>query len=81
MLSIFSLSDFGIGEWGVILFLVLLLFGPKRLPELARGLGRSLRQFQDGLKEVKDQLERPTTDLLADKEKTTQKQESGQNPK
>ncbi|MBN1282352.1 MAG: twin-arginine translocase TatA/TatE family subunit [Proteobacteria bacterium] len=42
----------------VILALVLLLFGARRLPDLARSLGRSLRQFKKGMKEI----ESDTTD-------------------
>jgi len=35
----------------IILFVVLLLFGGKKLPELAKGLGRGIREFKEGLKE------------------------------
>ena len=35
----------------ILLFLVLLLFGAKRLPEMARSLGRAKREFSEGLKE------------------------------
>lgn len=34
-------------EWVIILVIVLLLFGPKRLPDLARGLGKGLRGFKE----------------------------------
>lgn len=50
--------NLGWGEWVVIFFLVLLLFGPKRLPEMARGLGRSIRQFQDGVRGLKEKIEK-----------------------
>ncbi len=33
-------------EWLIILIIVLLLFGPKKLPELARGLGKALYEFK-----------------------------------
>jgi sec-independent protein translocase protein TatA len=38
-------------EWLVIAGVVLLLFGAKKLPELARSIGRSTREFKRGLKE------------------------------
>ena len=41
----------GIWEILLILFLVLLLFGAKRLPELSRSLGRSLSEFKKGKEE------------------------------
>lgn len=49
----------GLGGWEVMLILVaiLLLFGAKRIPELARGLGRGIREFKDATKEIKDELE------------------------
>ena len=44
-------------ELFVIILVVLLLFGAKKIPELARGLGRGIREFKDATKEVKDQIE------------------------
>jgi sec-independent protein translocase protein TatA len=38
-------------EWLVVAGVVLLLFGAKKLPELARSLGRSSREFKKGLQE------------------------------
>jgi sec-independent protein translocase protein TatA len=48
-----------LGGWEIMLifFLALLFFGAKKLPELARGLGRGIREFKDATKEVKDQIE------------------------
>lgn len=48
-----------IGPWeiGIILLLVLLLFGGKKLPELARGLARGMRIFRDEMKGVKTDME------------------------
>lgn len=42
------------GELLVILFIVLLLFGAKRLPEMARSLGKAKKEFQEGLREMED---------------------------
>jgi len=39
-------------EWIIIIVAVLLLFGAKKIPELARGLGRGIREFKDGVKGV-----------------------------
>jgi sec-independent protein translocase protein TatA len=43
----------GIGAWEIalILFLLLLLFGAKRIPQIARGLGEGIRNFKTGIKE------------------------------
>lgn len=41
----------GLGELIIILVVVLLLFGAKRLPEMARSLGRSTKEFKQGMDE------------------------------
>lgn len=41
----------------IILVLVLLLFGAKRLPEMARGIGQSVREFRKGIKDIRDDIE------------------------
>jgi len=46
----------GIGELAVIVLLLLLLFGSRRIPEIARGLGRGIRNFKSDLKDP-EQLE------------------------
>jgi len=46
----------GTPEMIVIFVLVLLLFGPKRLPDLARGLGKGLREFKKATGEIQSQL-------------------------
>lgn len=43
-------------EWMVILIIVLLLFGAKRLPELARSLGKAKSEFQKGAREINDEI-------------------------
>ncbi len=49
-----ALSPPGPTEWFIILLIVLVLFGAKRLPELARGLGKSLTEFR----KAKDEFDR-----------------------
>lgn len=48
--------NLGTGEIIIILVVVLLLFGAKKIPELARGLGRGVNSFRQGLNEVSDEL-------------------------
>ncbi|MBR3831343.1 MAG: twin-arginine translocase TatA/TatE family subunit, partial [Muribaculaceae bacterium] len=43
-------------EWIIILVVVLLLFGGKKIPELMRGLGKGVRSFKDGMKDAKDEI-------------------------
>ncbi len=48
----------GIGpqEIIVILLIVLLLFGAKRIPEVARGLGKGIREFKKAAKDIQDDM-------------------------
>lgn len=52
-------------EWIVILIVmaVLLLFGPKKLPELARGIGRSLGEFRRGRIEIEKEINETIVDI------------------
>ena len=43
-------------EWIIILVVVLLLFGGKKIPELMKGIGKGVRGFKDGLKEIEDDI-------------------------
>ena len=67
----------GLGPWEllIVLAVVLLIFGGKRLPELARGLGKSVTNFKAGLNEEQtEETETPTQaqqeDGVPRKEKT-----------
>jgi sec-independent protein translocase protein TatA len=46
----------GAGEIAIIFVLVLVLFGPQRLPELARGLGKGMRELRKATAEIQQQL-------------------------
>ena len=48
--------NLGVGEIVLIALVVLLLFGGKKIPELMKGLGKGVRNFKDGLKDVEDQI-------------------------
>lgn len=53
-----------LGTWEiiVIVLVVLLLFGAKRIPELMRGMGKGVKSFKDGMKEVTDDDSGKTAD-------------------
>ncbi len=55
-------------EWVIILLVILLLFGGKKIPELMRGLGKGVHSFKKGMKEAQDEMNRPLDDEKPDKE-------------
>ena len=46
----------GFGEILVVMFIILLLFGARKLPELAKGLGQGLREFKKATSEIQEEL-------------------------
>ncbi len=59
------MNIFGIGlpEMAVIMVLALLIFGPKKLPEIGRSLGKTIRSFQDASKEFENEFKREAARL------------------
>lgn len=51
------IGPLGIWELLIILVVVLLIFGPRRLPEMAKGIGQSVREFRKGIRDMKDDFE------------------------
>lgn len=51
--------DFSLWQIGIVLVIGLLVFGPKRLPELGRGLGSGMRDFRRGLSGEADEPQQP----------------------
>lgn len=60
------LGPLGVPELLIILVVVLLLFGAKRLPEIAKSMGSSVREFRKGIKDIKEdfsaEIETESTD-------------------
>jgi sec-independent protein translocase protein TatA len=54
----------GIGgrEWIFIILIIVLLFGAKKIPELMRGIGRGISEFNDAKNNVKKEIEESTSD-------------------
>ena len=53
-------ENVGGGELLVILLLVLVFFGPNKLPELAKNLGKGIRQFKDAMRVMQDDIKNVT---------------------
>lgn len=53
-------------EWIVIALVVLLLFGGKKIPELMRGLGKGVKSFKQGMKEVEGEMNEIKKDIDSD---------------
>ncbi|MBE6216408.1 MAG: twin-arginine translocase TatA/TatE family subunit [Bacteroidales bacterium] len=53
-------------EWIIIALVVLLLFGGKKIPELMRGLGKGVKSFKQGMKEVEGEMNEIKKDIEAE---------------
>ena len=52
----YAMFNLGTGELVLIFLVILLLFGAKRLPELARGLGKGINEFKDAVETGKQEI-------------------------
>ena len=55
---------FALGPWEIvgIVLVFLLLFGGKKIPELMKGLGKGVKSFRQGMKEIEDEIKDETKD-------------------
>ncbi len=67
--GILCVFNLGTGEIILIVAVILLLFGGRKIPELMRGLGKGVKSFKQGMNEVEDELKKPIEDLDSKKEK------------
>lgn len=56
MNTMFALFDLGGGQILLILALILVFFGARRIPELAKGLGQGIKEFKKATREVTDEI-------------------------
>ncbi len=61
--ALLSFGPLGPQEAILVFILILLLFGAKKLPELARGMGKSMGEFKKARKEFEDEIARAGEDI------------------
>lgn len=61
--SIFLIAGIGAQEAIIILIIVVLLFGGRKIPELMRGLGKGVKEFKDASKSVTDEVDKVKKDI------------------
>ena len=57
------MGGFGAMEIAIIVLVFLLLFGAKRIPELARGIGQGIQEFRKASDDIKKEIEKGKTDI------------------
>jgi sec-independent protein translocase protein TatA len=60
------LGSLGFWEIFLIVLVIVLLFGGKKIPELMRGVGKGVKSFRQGMSEVEDELKEATKELDSD---------------
>lgn len=63
------LGSLGFWEIFLIVLVIVLLFGGKKIPELMRGVGKGVKSFRQGMNEVEDELKEVTNDLDKESDK------------
>ncbi len=68
---------FGMGPWelALIFLVVLLLFGAKRLPDIAQGLGKGIREFKKAVKDTQGEIKSSINEIKTDESDSNQKNE------
>lgn len=61
--GILGFFNLGTGEVILIVAIILLLFGGRKIPELMRGLGKGVKSFKQGMNEIEDEIKKPVEEL------------------
>ncbi|MCL4511246.1 MAG: twin-arginine translocase TatA/TatE family subunit [Bacteroidetes bacterium] len=56
------LEDLSIGKILLILLVVVIFFGPKRIPDIAQSIGKGIREFKKAMRDVQDEIQKPVTE-------------------
>ena len=55
-------GNFGTAELIIIFLVILIIFGAKKIPDLAQGIGKGLKEFKNAVKDVEDDVKNSTDD-------------------
>ena len=67
MITPLLFGSLGLWEIVLIVLVVVLLFGGKKIPELMNGLGKGVKSFKEGMKDVENDVKEIKKDIEADK--------------
>lgn len=59
------MGSFSMGHWLIVLAVIVLLFGAKKIPELAKGLGKGIKDFKEAVKEEEEENTDDTKELAS----------------
>ncbi len=62
-------GNLGAGEIILIILVILLLFGAKKIPELAQGLGKGMKEFKKAVKDVEEEIKKTEDDIKKEDKK------------
>lgn len=66
MESVLAIGLPGGPEWILIVLFVIIFFGAKKIPEIARGFGKGIREFKNATKEIKTEIEDTSNEVKKD---------------
>lgn len=73
------MGTFGALEIIIVVLVVLLFFGAKRIPELARGIGQGIQEFRKASDDIKKEIDRGKEDIHESTRPTQKKEEETEN--
>ena len=56
-------ENIGFGELLLIVFVIIVFFGPKKIPDIAKGLGKGIAEFRKAMRDVQTELTKPVTEV------------------
>lgn len=56
------LEDFSFGKILLILFVLIIFFGPKKIPDIAQSIGKGIKEFKKAMRDVSDEIQKPVSE-------------------